>query len=94
MKALYSLVLVLLTAIFLSGCGKPAKPGGLVQDSSQPAVTLPVLKQAVQDFNTKEGHFPKTLDELVPKYVAKIPDAPGGYRYVYDSTTGDLKLSR
>jgi len=94
MKALYSLFLIVITAIFLAGCGKSAKPAAPNADSSQPAVTLPALKQAVQSFNTQEGHFPKTLDELVPKYVAKIPDAPGGYKFVYDSATGEVKLSR
>jgi ABC-type glycerol-3-phosphate transport system substrate-binding protein len=94
MKALCSLFLIIVTAVFLAGCGKAAKSTGPSTDLNQPSVGLPALKQAVQSFNTQEGHYPKTLDELVPKYIAKIPDAPGGYKYVYDSATGEVKLSR
>ena len=45
-------------------------------------------------FNAAEGHYPKTLGELAPKYIAKIPDAPPGYKYSYNSSTGEVKVSR
>ena len=49
------------------------------------------LNQALQLFNAQEGHFPKTLQELVPNYVGKIPDAPIGYEIVYDAAKGEVK---
>jgi hypothetical protein len=94
MKTPYSLFLIIVTAIFLAGCGKTDRPAADSTNASQPAVGLPALQKAVQSFNTQEGHFPKSLDELVPKYIDKIPDAKGGYHYAYDSTTGEVKLSR
>jgi hypothetical protein len=94
MKTPYSLLLIVVAAVCLAGCGKTEKPVEHSTNTSQPAVDLPALQKAVQSFNTQEGHFPKTLDELVPKYIAKVPDAPGAYKYVYDSATGNVKLSR
>jgi hypothetical protein len=94
MNSPYSLFLIMVTAIFLAGCGKADRPAGQSTNASQPAVGLPALQKAVQSFNTQEGHFPKTLDELVPKYIDKIPDARPGYHYAYDSATGEVKLSR
>jgi hypothetical protein len=38
--------------------------------------------------------LPKTLDELVPKYVGKIPDAPLGYKISYDATKGEVSVVR
>ena len=48
----------------------------------------------MQKFNTAEGHFPKTLDELAPKYIAKIPDAPAGFKYNYNAATGEVRVTR
>jgi hypothetical protein len=89
MKALYSLVLAIMVAAVLAGCGKSSKT-----DANKPVVDLPALKQAVQAFNTQEGHFPKTLDELAPKYVSEIPAPPSGFRFAYDPATGDLRIGR
>lgn len=93
MKAIYSLFIAITVVALLTGCGKTETT------KSPDAVPTPMdnlmsLKNAIQAFNTKEGHFPKTLDELVPTYIAKIPDAPAGYKYAYDPATGELKASR
>ena len=93
MKALYSIFIAILAAALLAGCGKSSAPNANTTVNA-PANNLEALKQAIQKFNTAEGHFPKTLDELVPKYLDKIPDAPGGYKYVYNSATGEVKVSR
>jgi hypothetical protein len=45
-------------------------------------------------YNVQEGRLPKTLDELVPKYVAKIPDAPLGYKIAYDANKGEASVVR
>jgi len=68
--------------------------GSLVQADKYATKTIDVsyLNQAVQLFNTQEGHLPKDLDELVPNYVAKIPDAPYGSKIVYDPTTGTVTV--
>lgn len=93
MKAFSSIFITILAAALLAGCGKSSAPA-TDTTANTPVNNLATLKDAVQKFNTAEGHFPKTLDELVPKYIAKIPDAPAGYKYVYDPATGAVKVSR
>jgi predicted small lipoprotein YifL len=93
MKALYSIFIAIMAAALLAGCGKSTGPGAEATMNT-PADKVAALKQAVQKFNTQEGHYPKTLDELAPKYIATIPDAPAGFRYAYDPATGDLKVTR
>jgi hypothetical protein len=46
----------------------------------------------VQLFYVQEGRFPKTLEELTPNYVAKIPPAPLGYKIDYDAAKGEVKM--
>lgn len=77
----------------LTGCSK-SDTKGAPNAVNTPMDNMMALKQAIQAFNTKEGHYPKTLDELAPNYIAKIPDAPSGFKYAYDPATGDLKASR
>jgi hypothetical protein len=67
---------------------------GLVNSKKQADKTIDVsyLNQALQLFNVQEGRFPKTLEELTPKYVAQIPVAPIGYKLDYDATKGEVKM--
>jgi len=43
-------------------------------------------------FNVQEGRLPKTLDELVPNYLGKLPPTPLGTKLVYDATAGTVKV--
>jgi len=52
------------------------------------------INQALQLFNVQEGRYPKTLGELVPKYVGKLPDAPLGYKIAYDAAKGEVSVVR
>ena len=52
------------------------------------------LNQAIQLFNVQEGRYPKTLDELTPKYVAKLPQPPLGFKLSYDSVKGEVSVVR
>lgn len=45
---------------------------------------LAALERSLNDFVVGEGRIPKTLDELVPKYLAEIPEV-GGLRGHKDS---------
>jgi ABC-type glycerol-3-phosphate transport system substrate-binding protein len=92
MKAIHSFFVAIIAAALLAGCGSSSKTAAPV--ASAPVANVAALKQAVQTFNTQEGHFPKTLDELVPKYIAKIPDAPSGYKLDYNPATGEVKVIR
>ena len=93
--------------LLLAGCGKNNKYGS-VQDTKKAldygntlvnakktadkTIDVSYLNQAVQMFNVQEGRYPKTLEELTPNYVAKIPVAPLGYKIEYDATKGEVKV--
>lgn len=65
---------------------------GQAQKYSIGQIDLAQLNQAIQQFNAAEGHYPKDLQELVPNYLAKIPQVPPGYRIFYDATTGKVRV--
>jgi len=43
---------------------------------------------------TLVDRLPKTLAELTPKYIAKIPEAPLGYKISYDAVKGEVSVVR
>jgi hypothetical protein len=55
-------------------------------------IDVSYLNQAIQLFNTQEGRLPKDLNELVPNYVGKIPEAPFGSKIVYDASSGTVTV--
>jgi hypothetical protein len=57
-------------------------------------IDVSYLNQAVQLFNVQEGRYPKTLDELTPKYVAELPVPPLGYKLNYDADKGEVTVVR
>ena len=100
------LMISVAAGLLLTGCDKSKY--GSVQDNKKAldyggtlvnakktadkTIDVSYLNQAVQLFNVQEGRYPKTLAELVPGYVAKIPDAPIGYKIDYDATKGEVKV--
>jgi hypothetical protein len=59
---------------------------------SENKIDLAYVSQAIQQFNAAEGRYPKTLQELVPNYLAKVPEAPSGYKILYDANAGTVKI--
>jgi hypothetical protein len=93
--------------VLLAGCGdktssqsqavNPADVTNVLVESKRTAdktIDVSYLNQAVQLFNVQEGRNPKTLDELTPKYVAKLPDVPLGYKLNYDAAKGEVTVVR
>src|SRR5208283_1480405 len=60
--------------------------------SAVKTIDVSYLNEAVQLFNTQEGHLPKDLNELVPNYVGKLPATPYGTKLDYDPNTGQVKV--
>jgi hypothetical protein len=65
---------------------------GQAQKYSVKQIDLAYLNQAIQQFNASEGRFPKDLNELIPNYIGKIPDAPYGSKIDYDPNSGTVKV--
>ena len=93
--------------MLLSGCGQKSSSTNQITnaaDINNPLVnakrvadkTIDVsyLNQAIQLFNVQEGRNPKTLEELTPKYVSKLPDPPLGYKLNYDPAKGEATVVR
>lgn len=59
---------------------------------AQKKMDLASLNQAVQQYNSAEGHYPKDLQELAPTYIEKVPAAPAGYTFNYDANSGTVTL--
>ena len=65
---------------------------GQAQKYSVGQIDLAQLKQAIQQFDAAQGRYPKDLQELVPNYLAKIPQVPAGYQISYDAASGKIKV--
>jgi hypothetical protein len=65
---------------------------GQAQKYSVKQIDLAQLNQAIQQFNAAEGRYPKDLQELIPNYLAKVPQVPAGYQISYDPATGKVKV--
>jgi hypothetical protein len=59
---------------------------------SEKIIDVAYINQAIQMFNVQEGRLPKSLAELVPNYIGKIPEAPFGSKLVYDPAAGTVKV--
>ena len=63
------------------------------QKYSEKQIDLAYVNQAIQQFQAGEGRLPKDLNEMVEMhYLGKIPEAPFGYKIVYDATAGAIKV--
>jgi hypothetical protein len=107
MKNAILLACTVTSAFLFAGCGgssnsTPPPANNTSANNSSPVVQPEVyaqkkvdiasLTQAVQQYNATEGHYPATLQDLVPNYIAKVPDAPPGYKINYDSSSGAMTL--
>jgi hypothetical protein len=108
MNIFQSALVSISAAVLLAGCDKNSSsqsqatnPADVTNNvlvnakrTADKTIDVSYLNQALQLFNVQEGRYPKTLDELTPKYVAKIPDAPLGFKIVYDAAKGEVKVER
>lgn len=65
---------------------------GQAQKYSVKQIDLAYLHQAIEQFSAAEGRYPKSLQEMVPNYIGKVPDAPYGSKLDYDPNTGTVKV--
>ena len=110
MKTLHSILIVAFAVAVFAGCGHGSSSSTASATSTNPAdinnplvnakrtadktIDVSYLNQAVQLFNVQEGRYPKTLEELTPKYVAAIPTPPLGYKLNYDADKGEVTVVR
>jgi hypothetical protein len=63
------------------------------QKFSEKQIDLAYVNEAIQQFNAGEGRLPKSLEEMVQMhYLGKMPEAPFGYKVVYDATNGTISV--
>lgn len=53
---------------------------------------LASLTQAVRQYNAAERHLPAQLSDLVPTYIANIPQVPPGFVINYDVNNGSVTI--
>jgi hypothetical protein len=109
MKPLPLLALALASLVLLPGCGEKSTTTATAQSTNPADIDNPLvnakrtadktidvayLNQAVQLYNVQEGRYPKTLEELTPKYVAQLPVPPLGYKLKYDAVKGEVTVVR
>ncbi|MGH7952070.1 MAG: hypothetical protein ACREFE_09150 [Limisphaerales bacterium] len=59
---------------------------------SEKQIDLAYVNHAIQEFNAGEGHYPTNLQEMIPNYLGKMPQAPYGYKIIYDPKTGTVSV--
>ena len=63
------------------------------QKTATKTVDTAAINQAIQLFQVDKGRNPKDLKELVDeKFLSRIPDAPYGYKIIYDANAGVVKV--
>jgi hypothetical protein len=65
---------------------------GQAKKHAEKVIDVSYINQAIQMFNVQEGRNPKTLQELVPNYLGKMPEAPFGSKIVYDPATATVTV--
>ena len=104
MKATFLCAMTAASAFLLAGCSgsNPPSTSPATNATSSPVVQpeiyaqkkvdVSALTQAVQQYNAAEGHYPNSLQDLTPNYIAKIPPTPAGYKLNYDANNGTVTL--
>ena len=106
MRTISLIPIAAVTAFLLAGCGNDnssnspqnnttansAPPATQPEIYAQKKVDVSSLNQAIQQYNTAQGHYPKELKDLAPNYIPRLPEAPAGYKYDYDPNSGVVKL--
>jgi hypothetical protein len=70
---------------YLGAAAKAQKSAGKVTTSAG-------LNQAIKMFEAQNGRFPKTLNELVPDVINRLPAPPAGMKYDYNPADGTLRV--
>lgn len=61
---------------------------------AQGKMDMASLNDAIEQYHASEGKYPDSLQDLKPLYIAKIPEAPAGYKINYDSGSGAVSLAK
>ncbi len=95
---LLSCVVLLVALVLIAGCGggsetatpeDSATTGGPVgqSESTACAANRKLISSAIQQYYAMEGTYPKSIQQLVPKYLQSVPACPAGGTYNLNGTT-------
>lgn len=59
---------------------------------SEKQINVSYINEDIEMFNASEGRYPKDLQELIPNYLAKMPELPKGFKLVYDDVAHTVKV--
>jgi len=66
---------------------------GKAKQSADKTLNTASLNSTIQLFYAQEGHYPRSLNELVkPGYLSQLPQPPAGMKFDYNPNTGQLKV--
>lgn len=60
---------------------------GQAKKFAEKQIDVSYINEDIQMFNASEGHYPKTVQEMIPTYLGKMPVIPTGYKLDYDTST-------
>lgn len=88
-----SMFAILLIATAFSGCGSSEegseKHDNIITEAKEQATStacssnMMMIKQSVDFYFVENGVFPKSLSELVPNYIQKLPACPDNGKYSF-----------
>jgi hypothetical protein len=87
MQSKISSIYVILAAMLLSGCAAVTEePPGVGAKANQGYAACNFIITVLEEYNTANGEYPESLQELVPDYSPSIPDRVNNEPIVYTRT--------
>ncbi len=82
----------LLTATAIQGelAAESAQSATRVLSYAKESLANTELQHAIDVYAAEQGHYPPSLEALVPDYLHSVPKTPTGRPYAYDPSTGRL----
>jgi predicted small secreted protein len=94
--ALSLIVVLVVLAVVLAGCGSSPSGEGTQRPTEGPvgaadeaacAANRRTIASCVQQYYGLEGKYPTSIQQLVPKYLDSVPVCPAGGTYSLSGTT-------
>jgi len=86
--------LFIITILFLTACKLfTVEPPGVGEKSERGYAACAPMIKALEQYRADKGEYPKTLTELVPKYISEVPTEVNNEPISYTKTDESFSLS-